>query len=44
MRELNRMVTALEDESAQKFVLCTGTKMRAVLVSLDEYLGRIGSD
>lgn len=37
MRELNRMVAALESGAADKFVLCQSHKMRAVLLSVDAF-------
>lgn len=37
MRELNRMVDALEDGHAEKFVLCQNNRMRAVVISLDTF-------
>jgi PHD/YefM family antitoxin component YafN of YafNO toxin-antitoxin module len=37
MRELNRMVDALENGDADKFVLCQNNRMRAVVISLDTY-------
>jgi hypothetical protein len=37
MRELNRMVDALESGAAEKFVLCQNNKMRAVVVSIEMY-------
>lgn len=37
MRELNRMVDALESGESEKFVLCQGNRMRAVVVSLDTF-------
>ena len=35
MRELNRMVDALERGESEKFVLCQNNQMRAVVISLD---------
>jgi hypothetical protein len=37
MRELNRMVDALEHGDADKFVLCQNNRMRAVVISLDTF-------
>lgn len=37
MRELNRMVDALENGDADKFVLCQNNRMRAVVISLETY-------
>ena len=37
MRELNRMVDALEAGRAEKFVLCQNHRMRAVVVSVDTF-------
>jgi hypothetical protein len=37
MRELNRMVDALENGDADKFVLCQNNRMRAVVISLDTF-------
>lgn len=37
MRELNRMVDALERGDLEKFVLCQNNQMRAVVVSLDTF-------
>jgi hypothetical protein len=37
MRELNRMVDALENGDRDKFVLCQNNRMRAVVVSLDTF-------
>ncbi|OAI39850.1 hypothetical protein AYO39_02370 [Actinobacteria bacterium SCGC AG-212-D09] len=37
MRELNRMVDALERGDADKFVLCQNHRMRAVVVSLETF-------
>lgn len=37
MRELNRLVDALERGDCEKFVLCQNNRMRAVVVSLDHY-------
>jgi hypothetical protein len=37
MRELNRMVDALEAGQAEKFVLCQNHRMRAVVVSVDTF-------
>lgn len=37
MRELNRMVAALESGAAEKFVLCQSHQMRAVLLSVDAF-------
>jgi hypothetical protein len=37
MRELNRMVDALESGEAEKFVLCQGPRMRAVVLSVDAF-------
>jgi hypothetical protein len=42
MRELNRMVDALENGDSEKFVLCQNNRMRAVVVSLDTF-SRLGS-
>lgn len=38
MRELNRMVDALETGSAEKFVLCQNHRMRAVVISVEEFV------
>ncbi len=37
MRELNRLIDALESGESEKFVLCQNNRMRAVVVSLDHY-------
>lgn len=37
MRELNRMVDALEAGQAEKFVLCQNHRMRAVVLSVDTF-------
>jgi hypothetical protein len=37
MRELNRMVDALEAGELEKVVLCQNNRMRAVVVSLDTF-------
>ena len=37
MRELNRMVDALERGESDKFVLCQNNRMRAVVVSLETF-------
>lgn len=37
MRELNRMVDALESGRAEKFVLCQNHRMRAVVISVEEF-------
>jgi hypothetical protein len=37
MRELNRMVDALERGDSEKFVLCQNNRMRAVVISLDMF-------
>jgi PHD/YefM family antitoxin component YafN of YafNO toxin-antitoxin module len=37
MRELNRMVDALENGDAEKFVLCQNNRMRAVVISLETF-------
>jgi PHD/YefM family antitoxin component YafN of YafNO toxin-antitoxin module len=37
MRELNRMVDALEHGDAEKFVLCQNHRMRAVVISLETF-------
>jgi PHD/YefM family antitoxin component YafN of YafNO toxin-antitoxin module len=37
MRELNRMVDALENGEAEKFVLCQNNRMRAVVISLETF-------
>ena len=37
MRELNRMVDALERGEAEKFVLCQNNRMRAVVISLETF-------
>jgi hypothetical protein len=37
MRELNRMVDALESGDSEKFVLCQNNQMRAVVLSLDAF-------
>jgi hypothetical protein len=37
MRELNRMVDALERGEADKFVLCQNNRMRAVVISLETF-------
>jgi hypothetical protein len=44
MRELNRMIDALESGDSEKFVLCQNNRMRAVVVSLDTFsrLGDMG--
>ncbi len=38
MRELNRMVDALETGTSEKFVLCQNNRMRAVVISLDSFV------
>jgi hypothetical protein len=43
MRELNRMVDALERGDADKFVLCQNNRMRAVVISLDTFTRLRGS-
>jgi hypothetical protein len=37
MRELNRMVDALESGDSEKFVLCQNNRMRAVVISLETF-------
>lgn len=37
MRELNRLVSALERGDPEKFVLCQNNRMRAVVISLEHY-------
>ncbi|MGO9750274.1 MAG: hypothetical protein ACLP8S_10110 [Solirubrobacteraceae bacterium] len=37
MRELNRMVDALEAGDAEKFVLCQNHQMRAVVISVETF-------
>ncbi|MFL5912795.1 MAG: hypothetical protein ACJ768_19795 [Gaiellaceae bacterium] len=37
MRELNRMVDALERGESEKFVLCQKNRMRAVVISLETF-------
>ncbi len=37
MRELNRMVDALESGDAEKFVLCQNHRMRAVVLSVEKF-------
>lgn len=37
MRELNRMIDALESGDSEKFVLCQNNRMRAVVLSLDAF-------
>jgi len=37
MRELNRMVDALESGTSEKFVLCQNHRMRAVVISLETF-------
>jgi hypothetical protein len=37
MRELNRMVNALERGEEEKFVLCQNHRMRAVVISLETF-------
>jgi hypothetical protein len=37
MRELNRLVDALEHGDAEKFVLCQNNRMRAVVISLETF-------
>ena len=37
MRELNRMVESLESGDSEKYVLCQGNQMRAVVLSLDAF-------
>lgn len=37
MRELNRMVKALENGDSEKFVLCQNNRMRAVVISLETF-------
>jgi hypothetical protein len=41
MRELNRMVDALESGDSEKFVLCQNNRMRAVVISLETF-SRLG--
>jgi hypothetical protein len=43
MRELNRMVDALERGEAEKFVLCQNNRMRAVVISLETFTQLQGS-
>ena len=43
MRELNRMVDALERGEAEKFVLCQNNRMRAVVISLEMFTQLQGS-
>ncbi len=38
MRELNRMIERLEAREVEKFVLAKQNRMRAVVLSLDEYV------
>lgn len=38
MRELNRMVDALESGDAEKFVLCQNHRMRAVVLSIETFV------
>lgn len=44
MRELNRMVDALERGDADKFVLCQNTRMRAVVISLETFTRLCAAD
>ena len=37
MRELNRLVDALEQGEAEKFVLCQNHRMRAVVISVETF-------
>jgi hypothetical protein len=37
MRELNRMVDALESGDSEKFVLCQNNQMRAVVISVETF-------
>jgi hypothetical protein len=37
MRELNRMVDALETGDSEKFVLCQNHRMRAVVISVETF-------
>jgi len=37
MRELNRMVDALESGTSEKFVLCQNNRMRAVVISVETF-------
>lgn len=37
MRELNRMVDALESGDSEKFVLCQNNRMRAVVISVETF-------
>jgi PHD/YefM family antitoxin component YafN of YafNO toxin-antitoxin module len=37
MRELNRMIDALERGDSEKFVLCQHNRMRAVVISLESF-------
>lgn len=37
MRELNRMVDALESGDSEKFILCQNNRMRAVVISLETF-------
>jgi hypothetical protein len=37
MRELNRLVGALERGDSEKFVLCQNNRMRAVVISVEHY-------
>ena len=37
MRELNRMVDALEAGDAEKFVLCRNNQMRAVVLPIETF-------
>jgi hypothetical protein len=37
MRELNRMIDALESGDSEKFVLCQNHQMRAVVLSVDAF-------
>jgi hypothetical protein len=37
MRELNRMVDALESGDSEKFVLCQNHRMRAVVISVETF-------
>jgi hypothetical protein len=37
MRELNRMVDALESGTSEKFVLCQNNRMRAVVISIETF-------
>lgn len=43
MRELNRMVDALESGASEKFVLCQNHQMRAVVISVDTFAKLCGA-